>query len=126
MMCIMDLNHRAEQLKALADPLRLRILALLRERGESCVCEITAALGTTQGNISTHLRVLRSAGLLRSQKLGKWVFYAVDETAAGELLGWLGGALAPAAGERRPADNLYPCCPSGLVALSWGAAQRTG
>ena len=61
-----------ERLKALADPVRLRLLQVLHDRGETCVCELVAELGTTQPNISTHLRLLRAAGLVDSHKVGKW------------------------------------------------------
>ncbi|MBI5833656.1 MAG: helix-turn-helix transcriptional regulator [Armatimonadetes bacterium] len=115
------LARRAEQLRALADPLRLRIVGLLAAHGETCVCEILAETGTTQGNISTHLRVLRSAGLIRSQKIGKWVFYALERQALDELTGWLGGHLAGCA--EGCASSLYACCAKGEVPLSWDAAH---
>ncbi|MBI2302348.1 MAG: helix-turn-helix transcriptional regulator [Armatimonadetes bacterium] len=114
--------HRLEQLKAVADPTRLAILAVLREHGETCVCEILAELGTSQPNISAHLRVLRTVGLIRSQKIGKWVFYALDEATIAELLGWLAAALAP--GDGCAPDGLFACCRSGVVPLSWSAARQ--
>src|ERR1035438_8105193 len=86
---------RVEQLRALADPLRLRIVSLLRERGEVCVCRLFEALATSQPNMSAHLRVLRQARLIRARKVGKWVFYALDADAAAELAGWLSALLTP-------------------------------
>lgn len=92
------IEQRAEQLKALADGNRLRIVGLLAERGEVCVCEVLAALGTTQANISSHLRVLRTTGLIRGRKVGKWVFYGLEREALDGLTAWLVGHLAEPAG----------------------------
>lgn len=60
--------------KALGDPTRLRIVKLL-ERGELCVCQLTAALGMGQSRISRHLAVLKDAGLIEDRRAGKWVHY---------------------------------------------------
>ena len=62
--------------KALADPIRLRILALLSSR-EMCVCEIMVALSLTQPTASHHLRILENVGLVKDRKDGKWVFYSI-------------------------------------------------
>lgn len=61
--------------KALADPTRVRILAALRGR-ELCVCELCDALQVSQSTLSTHLQVIRDAGLVRTRKQGKWTYYA--------------------------------------------------
>jgi ArsR family transcriptional regulator, arsenate/arsenite/antimonite-responsive transcriptional repressor len=61
-------------LKALADPIRIRILAVLRDQ-ELCVCELFDALGLTQSLLSSHLRVLRQAGIVSTRKSGKWIYY---------------------------------------------------
>lgn len=119
------MTEQLEQLKALGDPVRLRLLQLLHERGETCVCELVDELGTSQSNISTHLRLLRAAGLVASQKVGKWVFYRLDEGAVTELLGWLGSVFEPAtAAQSRPADSLFTCCQTGDVPLSLADAQE--
>ncbi len=60
--------------KALADPTRLRILAALRRR-DLCVCELCDSLSVTQSTLSTHLQVIRAAGLVDSRKHGKWMYY---------------------------------------------------
>jgi ArsR family transcriptional regulator len=62
--------------KALADEIRLRILSLLKIR-EMCVCEIMVALELTQPNASHHLGLLENAGMVKSRKDGKWVFYSI-------------------------------------------------
>jgi len=61
--------------KALADPTRVRILAAL-QGGELCVCELCDALQVSQSTLSTHLQVIRRAGLVRTRKEGKWMYYA--------------------------------------------------
>lgn len=69
----------AALLKAVADPARLQLLALLRAAaaGEACVCDLTAPLGLSQPTVSHHLKVLTDAGLLTREKRGTWSWYAV-------------------------------------------------
>lgn len=63
--------------RVLADPTRVRILTALRGR-ELCVCELCDALEVSQSTLSTHLRVTRAAGLVRTRKEGKWIYYAPE------------------------------------------------
>lgn len=66
----------AKMFKALADPVRLRLLSLITSAaGEVCVCDLAAAFDLTQPTISHHLKVLREAGLVGSQRRGTWVYY---------------------------------------------------
>ena len=69
----------APLLKALADPVRLRLVSLIAAStgGEACVCDLNDAFALTQATISHHLKVLHSAGLLDRDKRGVWVYYAV-------------------------------------------------
>ena len=62
--------------KAFADPCRVRVVMALRDR-ELCVCELCDALGVTQSTLSTHLQVIRNAGLVSARKQGKWMYYAI-------------------------------------------------
>lgn len=62
-------------LKALSDPTRLRILALLGATDEVCVCHIHTALGVPQPTASRHLAYLKKAGLVKDRKVGLWVHY---------------------------------------------------
>jgi ArsR family transcriptional regulator len=66
--------------KAVADPVRLRLLSLIacHEGGESCVCDLTDAFDVTGPAVSYHLRVLREAGLISSERRGTWVYYRVN------------------------------------------------
>jgi len=66
--------------KALSDATRLRIVWVLVSAGvELCVCEIMDSLKESQYNVSRHLRLLKSAGLVRERKEGKWMLYSLVE-----------------------------------------------
>jgi ArsR family transcriptional regulator len=66
----------APMFKALGDPVRLRLLSLIAASApEACVCDLTEAFDLTGPTISHHLRVLREAGLVDSQRRGTWVYY---------------------------------------------------
>ena len=65
---------------ALADATRRRILALLVNQGELCVCELTAALDDIQPKISRHLGVLKDAGIVIPRREGTWMFYRLAAT----------------------------------------------
>jgi len=66
----------AEWYAVLADPTRLRLLSLIAATGEACAaCDLVEPLGVSQPTVSHHLKVLRDAGLVESQKRGRWVYY---------------------------------------------------
>ena len=69
----------ARVFKALADPVRLRLLSMIAgaERGEACVCELTVGFDVSGPTISHHLKVLRDAGLIACERRGTWVYYWV-------------------------------------------------
>jgi ArsR family transcriptional regulator, arsenate/arsenite/antimonite-responsive transcriptional repressor len=70
----------ADQLKALGDPTRLRMLDLLAQQTEPlCVCDITSQFPQNQPTISHHLRLLREAGLIETEKRGIWAYYWATE-----------------------------------------------
>lgn len=83
-------------LKALADPVRLRLLSLIgaHEGGEACVCDLTAGFDLTGPTISHHLKVLREAGLISSQRRGTWIYYRVVPAALASLAGLFTPELA--------------------------------
>jgi ArsR family transcriptional regulator len=70
-----SLKASSQLLKALADPVRLRILHLLLDAEEICVCHIHEALGLPQPTVSRHLAYLRKHGLVIGRKEGQWVHY---------------------------------------------------
>ena len=86
----------APLLKALADPVRLRLLSLVasHEGGEACVCDLNDAFDLSQPTISHHLKVLHEVGLLDRTKRGVWGYYAVRADALTDLAGLLGGVSA--------------------------------
>jgi ArsR family transcriptional regulator, arsenate/arsenite/antimonite-responsive transcriptional repressor len=65
--------------KAVADPVRLRLLSLIacHEGGESCVCDLLDAFDMTAPSVSYHLKILREAGLITSERRGTWVYYRI-------------------------------------------------
>ncbi|GAA4702403.1 metalloregulator ArsR/SmtB family transcription factor [Pseudonocardia yuanmonensis] len=83
----------AAAFKALGDPVRLRLLSLIaaHEGGEACVCDISGAFELTGPTISHHLKVLRTAGLVTSERRGTWVYYR----ARPEVIGQLADVLVP-------------------------------
>ncbi|MFC5728201.1 MULTISPECIES: ArsR/SmtB family transcription factor [Nocardioides] len=89
-------QEQAEQiaplLKALADPVRLRLLSLVGAGagGEACVCDLNDAFDLSQPTISHHLKVLHEVGLLDREKRGVWVYYRVNAAALSDLAGLLG------------------------------------
>ena len=74
----MELELMAKQLKAVADPNRLRILACLK-KGEVCVCDFTSVLDISQPAVSQHLRKLKEAGIITERKVGTWKHYRIHE-----------------------------------------------
>ena len=76
----------ADRLKALGDPTRLRMLDLLAQQPEPlCVCDITPQFPQNQPTISHHLRLLREAGLIETEKRGTWSYYWATELGRSSL-----------------------------------------
>jgi len=71
----MELNDFANLFKSLSEPVRLRILYLLLERGELCVCDIVNSLELSQSVVSRHLAYLRNSGLVNTRREGVWIYY---------------------------------------------------
>lgn len=91
-----DFEHQAALLKAIADPYRLTILATLAAtKDEVCVCDFADALPLNQPTVSHHLRILREAELVTSERRGTWVYYRL----APEARSRVNDALASAFGQ---------------------------
>jgi len=90
-----DAEELATTLKALADPVRLRLLSFIAAQpaGEACVCHVMAPVGLSQPTVSHHLKLLHVAGLLEREKRGAWVYYRVVP----DRLDAVRAALAPRA-----------------------------
>ncbi|HEX6444538.1 MAG TPA: metalloregulator ArsR/SmtB family transcription factor [Streptosporangiales bacterium] len=86
----------APLLKALADPVRLRLVSLIacHDGGEACVCELTGAFDLTAPTISHHLKVLRESGVIDAERRGTWIYYRVNPDALARVTTLL-GAEAP-------------------------------
>jgi ArsR family transcriptional regulator len=113
-----DYEAHAARLKAMAHPVRLQILDMLRE-GEVCVCHMERALGRRQAYISQQLMVLREAGLVEARKDGLQVFYRLVDAAAAILLDT---ALGPSA--RQQPEVLLTCpCPHCAEARSHAGSR---
>ncbi|WP_174532904.1 ArsR/SmtB family transcription factor [Micromonospora chalcea] len=67
----------APMFKALGDPVRLRLMSMIASAPEICVCDLTPAFDLSGPTISHHLKVLRDAGLVDSERRGTWVWYRV-------------------------------------------------
>jgi ArsR family transcriptional regulator len=103
-------------LKALADPLRIRILEFLKRPDAECcsfddkvcACDLEPVLALSQPTISHHMKLLVQAGLVVAEKSGRWVYYRIERDAFAQLSDYLAGftgrtvgACAPAAGRQR-------------------------
>jgi ArsR family transcriptional regulator len=72
------MKFTAHIFKALAEPIRLRILALLLD-GERCVCDLMAVLDMPQSTVSRHLAYLKNAGWVEGERRGVWMYYRLSE-----------------------------------------------
>jgi ArsR family transcriptional regulator len=84
----------APMFKALGDPVRLRLMSLLASQTECCVCDLSDAFALSGPTISHHLKVLREAGLVSSQRRGTWVYYRAHPEAMRQLGALLDIAVA--------------------------------
>ena len=76
--------------KALGDPIRLQLVDVLRKHaGKVCVCELVPLFDLSQPTVSHHLKVLREAGIVESERQGLWAYYYVIPDALEELSAWL-------------------------------------
>jgi ArsR family transcriptional regulator, arsenate/arsenite/antimonite-responsive transcriptional repressor len=80
----------AKVARALGDPIRLQLVDVLRRNaGKVCVCELVPLFDVSQPTISHHLKVLREAGIVGSERRGLWAYYYVRAGALDGLAGWL-------------------------------------
>ncbi len=100
-------DRAATVLKAFADPLRLRMVALIASApgGEACVCDLTELADVSGPTVSHHLKTLRDVGLVTSERRGTWVYYRVAAAYVPAVRGLL-ETLVPAAGSSGPAHEI--------------------
>jgi ArsR family transcriptional regulator, arsenate/arsenite/antimonite-responsive transcriptional repressor len=76
--------------KALGDPIRMQLVDVLRKHaGKACVCELVPLFDLSQPTVSHHLKVLREAGIVGSERRGLWAYYYVNPDSLEELSTWL-------------------------------------
>lgn len=117
-----------EQLKALGDPVRMRIVRLLsmplrsrsaaEETGGFCACDIESVIGIGQSTVSHHMKLLQQCDLVHSEKKGRWVYYRINEAAFANL----SRALARFAGDQAAATS---CCDTTGEGASDGASSKS-
>lgn len=105
-----DLDSLAARLKAIADPVRLRVACAVRssESGEICACELPALLDKTQPTVSHHLALMVRSGILSREQRGKWAWFRLTPT---------GDSLLAALGIEHNGET-RPCCQSSESSVS--------
>jgi ArsR family transcriptional regulator len=86
------MKHLSQTIKALSDPIRLRIVLLLQCEGELCVCDLMAVLGLPQSTVSRHLAYLKRSCWVETRRHGVWMYYQLSRESCHictELLGML-------------------------------------
>ncbi|MEX1173851.1 MAG: metalloregulator ArsR/SmtB family transcription factor [Chloroflexota bacterium] len=102
-----DLDPEIRLLSALADPTRLAIVRQLAAESDVCACDFSACCDVGQPTVSHHLKVLREAGVVTSERRGNWIFYRLVPDVAGRLAAIAGGLV-----------------PGGLIQLADRPARR--
>ena len=83
-------ERMASVAKALGDPIRMQLVdVLVKHAGEVCVCELVPLFDLSQPTVSHHLKVLREAGIVGSERRGLWAYYYVNPDSLKELSKWL-------------------------------------
>lgn len=83
------LDEVARLFKALSDETRLAIVRQLQEQDEMCACEFVACCRVAQPTVSHHLKVLREAGLVHTERRGQWIYYRLDHAKLAAMREWL-------------------------------------
>ncbi|MFI6499882.1 ArsR/SmtB family transcription factor [Nonomuraea typhae] len=101
-----DAADLAVLLKAVADPVRLRLLSMIGSHagGEACVCDLTPVFDLTAPTISHHLKILRTAGLIDGERRGTWVYYRIIPETVNKLGALFTPLSEPRPGSPRPVD----------------------
>lgn len=115
--------------RALADPTRLAIVRQLSAESATCACDLTVCIDLAQPTVSHHLRVLREAGLVRSERRGTWIYYSLAPEAierlrriVAELVPVAALAAASLGGRRLPVVDAR--VPAGARSTSPGVMSR--
>ena len=117
--------------RAMSDPMRVRILALICGR-EVCVCELCEVLGARQSTLSTHLAAIRRAGLARARREGRWMHYSLAPAWRPRVVAFLalaGEAAGPRGWRSRDERRFMACTRAegpGPCREAGGATKREG
>jgi len=85
-----EAERMSDVAKALGDPIRMQLVdVLVKHAGEVCVCELVPLFDLSQPTVSHHLKVLREAGIVGSERRGLWAYYYVNPDSLKELSAWL-------------------------------------
>jgi ArsR family transcriptional regulator, arsenate/arsenite/antimonite-responsive transcriptional repressor len=99
-------NPDVRLLQAAADPTRLAILRQLTAEGEVCACDFTACCDVAQPTVSHHLKVLREAGWIASERRGTWIWYSLRPAALERFRSIAGGLGSPGVPAMRATKRL--------------------
>jgi ArsR family transcriptional regulator len=114
---IKSLKESVKTAKALADKSRMRIITALMYREELCVCQVTELLGFAPSTVSRHISLLEGAGLVKSRKVGRWVYYRLSNDIPAGIEKWLNDEAfntPEAADDRNRLDKIISCNPEDL------------
>lgn len=75
----------ASVLKALADPVRLRLVSIIAASGEACACDFPTLTGKSQPTVSHHLSLLVQAGILEREQRGRWAWFSINQDRVDEV-----------------------------------------
>ncbi len=89
-----EAERLAATLKALADPVRVRLINLVAQAGELCACDLPELLDRSQPTVSHHLSILVKAGLLHREQRGKWAWFSLEDQRLAEVRSALGGVAS--------------------------------
>ena len=118
------MDHVLKVTKALSDGNRLRVAMALKGCGELCVCQITELLGLATPTVSRHMSVLQQAGLVKSRKDSRWVYYRLSEAFPPLLMQWLEKGLADSEGMARDKEKINSILADGLDWLCQAQKRR--
>ncbi len=92
-----DAHTLADLLKALADPVRLRLVSLIAasDTGEACACDLTTPTGKSQATVSHHLSQLVKAGIIKREQRGKWAWFSLEPDRIDSMCAALGSSDQP-------------------------------
>jgi len=115
--------------KGLADLSRLRVLAMLMEYDELCVCQVTALLNLSTATVSKHMSILHGAHLVDSRKEGRWVYYRLSKSFPTNLRQWVTGSFSAsgiAQSDRQALQDILACDRTELCRCQRPAVRQTG